>query len=283
MAQKRILFPALGLGFALIIGGLVVYNASTPDPAAIKADLEQKMAELQKLPPERIAAQDARAEELLAIEDYSKYARSLWLKLDRLHAGLHEAAKRDRAAEKEVPPFLARCKDLTHLTPEELSLRAGEGRSLRDSHGSSRFGPILKIALDSIARRQDELRAKELEDLKKVLRREEVSPATAVIELQRQVRVLVKQEQFAEALGLIDRFETLKLDVDMKARSQEQRDFVVRSARTSLDALLKSARDLEGEEKRAEATRLLEEAQPRYKGISEAGGIDAALRRLKPR
>jgi len=91
--KQRVLFSALGLGPALVIGGLIVFNAIGPDPAAIKADLEKKMAELDALPPEKITAKDARAEELLAVEEYAQHAKALRLKLERLHAGLHEAAQ----------------------------------------------------------------------------------------------------------------------------------------------------------------------------------------------
>jgi len=137
--------------------------------------------------------------------------------------------------------------------------------------------------LDSIARRQDELRTKLQEELKQVLKREDLNPYAAVVELQRQVQADVKSDRYADASTRIDQFEALKLDADLKNKLQELRDFVKRKRETAAARLLSLSKDLENEGKQADAIRMLETALPGYKGSPEAGGIDAALRRLKPR
>src|SRR6185295_8816686 len=193
VAQKQhARLTAVGLGLALVIGVLVVVHSLQPDADAIKADLQKKLAELEALPPEQALLKDARAEELLAVEDYSIHAKALRLKLERLHAGLHEAATRDRAAAKEVPPFLARCRNLQGLAIKELDLRAGEGRSLLASHGGTRFKSSLQEALHEVEKRREEWLRNQQEELKRILQQEDGTLLQGFVELQRQLHADLK-------------------------------------------------------------------------------------------
>src|SRR5205807_1161681 len=101
-----------------------------PDPTAIKTELEMRTVELHKIPQEEAVRRDALAEELLANEEYKTHAKALWLKMERIHRPIHDAAQLERAAAKEVPPFLARSKDTSALERDDHKLLIGEARSL---------------------------------------------------------------------------------------------------------------------------------------------------------
>src|SRR5438874_4165071 len=106
--QGKAMLWGVGVTLAGAIGVLWALGNVGPDPTAIKAELEMRTEELHKIPQEEAVRRDALAEELLANEEYKTHAKALWLKMERIHRPIHDAAQLERAASKEVPPFLAR-------------------------------------------------------------------------------------------------------------------------------------------------------------------------------
>lgn len=183
-----------GVGLTLVgaIGILWALNGRGPDPDQIKAELAVRIDELNKIPTPEAVRRDALAEELLNEERYQNHAKALWLKLDRAHRAIHAEAQAERAARKEIPPFLARCKALSSVDPAVLHALYDELRAHLDNYGTTRFGADLRKI-------EAELKAR-LEALPK--------PVTAldVMELNRKTRALMAVSLFDEALRLIEEF-----------------------------------------------------------------------------
>jgi hypothetical protein len=190
--RGRTIFWGVGLALISTIGALCAIKTLDYDPDAIKAELEARIEELNKIPAEEAIRKERFAAELLENELYKKYAKALWLKVERAHRALHAAAQLERAAQKEIPPFLARSKDLTGIQRADLQMLIGEAASLLGNYGSTRFG-------DALRRRQAELTAK-LESMPK--------PVTAldVVELNRIVKQALAAGRAADAIVLIEEF-----------------------------------------------------------------------------
>ncbi len=153
MKSKRhaALAVPIGLGIAVLLAVLGVLRAWAPDDEAVRATLARELGRLEAWPATDPVGKDRRLEELLADEDGRKYARGLWTKLERLHGPAHQAARAQVAAARVVPDFLARCRTLEGLSPEELRALDEEARALLDEHGATGFAPGLKDARGRIA------------------------------------------------------------------------------------------------------------------------------------
>jgi hypothetical protein len=269
MAMRgRSIVWVVGLILLGAIGVLWGLNQMGPKPDEIKADFGTKIEALNKIPDEEPVRKDALAEEYLANEEYKQYAKALWLKLEKAHRSLHDAAQLDRAAQKEVPPFLARSKDLSKANHEDLKLLIGEATSLINNYGASRFGEPLR-------KRLDELTAK-LESLPKQV------TALDFLDLSGKVTLEQKQWHFSGVMDLIDEFlkrpgckvyDVNKLIEETKAK-----------AAAAADDLLARAEGLSARGDKKMALDLLDRATPDFRRIpKEADRIAALQRRIKPR
>jgi len=266
--RGRTIVWVVGLILLGAIGVLWGLNQMGPKPDEIKADFAARIEALNKIPDEEAVRKDALAEEYLANEEYKQYAKALWLKLEKAHRSLHDAAQLDRAAQKEVPPFLARSKDLSKAIHEDLNLLIGEARSLINSYGASRFGEPLR-------KRMDELTAK-LESLPKKV------SAPDFMSLMGKVTLEQKAWHFSGVMDLIDEFlkrpgakdfDTQKLIEETKTR-----------AAAAADELLTRAEGLAARGDKKMALDLLDRAAPDFKRIpKEADRIEGLRRRIKPR
>jgi len=177
----------------LLVGTIGVLWAITTidvDPEKVKAEFQTKIDELNRIPDQEAIRKDAFALELLDNENYKKYAKALWLKVERAERSLKEAAQLERAAAKEVPPFLARSKDLSKIERSELELLIGEARVHIANYGATRYGEALR-------KRLAELTAK-LESLPKL-----VTPPD-FMELIRKVTIAQHEGRYSDAMDLID-------------------------------------------------------------------------------
>ena len=182
-----------GVGLALIGTIGVLWALKDPnDPEAIKAELAGRMEELNRIPNEEAIRKDKFVEELRDNELYKTYAKALWLKIERVHRGLHDAAELERAAQKEVLPFFADCKDISRIERAALQDRIGEVRALLDKYGATRYG-------DALRTQQAALTAK-LESMPKP-----VTPME-VMDLNRNVKLALSGGRAFEALDLIETF-----------------------------------------------------------------------------
>jgi hypothetical protein len=183
-----------GVGLTLVgaIGVLWAINAAGPDPDQIKAELAARIDDLNKIPTTDAIRREALAKELLDDERYRQHAKALWLKLERAYRAIQTEAQAERAARKEVPPFLARCKELSAVPPAAVQALYDELRAHLDNYGMTRFGADLRKV-------EAELKAR-LEALPKSV------TSLDVVELNRKTRMLVAGSQFDEALRLIEEF-----------------------------------------------------------------------------
>ncbi|HLY10448.1 MAG TPA: hypothetical protein VKW04_14190, partial [Planctomycetota bacterium] len=149
--RPAVLATSIGLGIAALLGVLGLLHGIAPDDEALRSEVGRSLLEIDAMSATDPGAKDRRLEELLAVEDYKKYARSLWLKLDRMHGPVHQAAQADRAAGKAVPPFLARCSALDGRSPDDLRALEDEARALQNDYGATRFGAALTDARRRIA------------------------------------------------------------------------------------------------------------------------------------
>lgn len=210
--------PALTAGaiLAVAIAILGILHATAFDPEKLKAELEARIAELNALPEADPVRKDAFAERLLADESYRNHAKALYRKVERAHLKLHEAARLDRAAQKEALPFLARCKDFRTIPSGELPDLLSEARSLLSKYATTRFGDLLRSNVQA------------LENAAEAVPR--CAPAD-VVALQRDVLQQVAAGQFAEATRLIDDFEKRYANAaEFSAQLRELRATVQRAA-----------------------------------------------------
>jgi len=135
------------------IGVLASIKPDHPNPDAVKAELQAKMVQLDEM-TEPIAKEKF-AKELLANELYPQYAKALYGKLERALPRIREAAALERAAMKEVPNFLAKCKDLRRVPPEELEALHGEALSFVRTYGATRYGEELGAIVKELKARCD--------------------------------------------------------------------------------------------------------------------------------
>ncbi len=268
--RGRSIVWVVGLILLGAIGVLGAINISGRKPEEIKAELEGRIAELNKIPAEEAVRKDTLAEELLANEEYKNQAKALWLKLERAHRPLHDAAQLETAATKEVPPFLARSKDLPKANHEDLKLLIGEARTLINNYGSTRFG-------DPLRQRMDKLTAA-LESLPK--------PVTALdfLDLSGKVTLAQKQGHFSPSLDLLEEFMKRPGAKEYGAKADKLVEETKAKAATAADELLTKAQALSGRGDKKAALEMLDRAAPDFKRIpKEADRIDALRRRITPR
>jgi len=257
----------VGITLVLAIGALWALNHVGPDPTAIKTELEMRIEELNKIPIEEAIRRDALAHELMDNMEYKTYAKALWLKVERIHRPIHDAAQLERAATKEVPPFLARSKDVSKIARADLELLIAEARSLVNSHGATRFGGALR-------KRQVELAAK-LESMPK--------PVTApeVPELNQKVKSMLRAGRFSDALDLMEEF--LKRPNEYAKQIDPSAETVKAKAAAAAPGIKLDIQKLLDRKDEDAARQLLYRAETDYRRFPRDLEEFAALRRkLKP-
>jgi hypothetical protein len=140
LRRQTVLGLTIGAVLLVAIGGLGMVHFSRIDPDAVKKELDGRIAELQRIPDSESVRKDKLVEELLAVELYKEHAKAAWLKLDRAHRSLHEAAQLERGSEKAVKDFLARSR-APGADPYTLE---AEARSLIGLYGFTRWGDALR-------------------------------------------------------------------------------------------------------------------------------------------
>jgi hypothetical protein len=269
VATRRQIVLSISIGLVLIttIGILGILYVTRFDPATVKAELEQKIEELHRIPAEEAIRKDAFAEVLLANASYKEHARALYLKVERARPRLHDAAQLEREALKVVPAYLARCKDLGKIPPADLQLLFDEARSHIDNFGSTRYGPALRKA-------QSELKAK-LESAPRSASPQEV------VELSRKVYQTVAEGHYSSALDLIAEFMKRPGARDYESKVQPLRIMIAQKALSAAEALLDKARGLvKGGEKEL-AAHLIDRSMPDFKGMKEAGALETCRRTIR--
>jgi hypothetical protein len=255
----------VGLILLGAIGVLWGISISGRTPAEIKAELEAKIEALNKIPAEEAVRKDALAEEMMDNEEYKNHAKALWLKLERAHRSLHDAAQLEKAAAKEVPPFLARSKEFSKLLHEDLKILIGEARTLINNYGSTRFG-------DPLRKRMDELTAA-LDSLPK--------PVTAreFLDLSGKVTMAQKQGHFSDAIALIEDFMKRPGAKEYATQAAGLTETTNTKAGSAADAMLEKARMYFGRKDRASALSLLERSEPDFRRFPNVMSAIEALRR----
>ena len=263
-----VLAISIGLAIAALLGVLGILHALAPDDEAIRAELARTLAKIESMPDTDPVAKDRLIEEMLDVEDYKKYARTLWTKLDRMHAPVHQAREAELSARKVVPGFLARCGNLERPPIEELRALAGEAAALLREYGSTRYGPALTDLVSRLAARTAAL-----------------TPTCTDLDHFRIQQEIEKDRiagRFAAALKRIDEA-TAKHPActEFLAKLKAARETVAKSATAAAEKVLKEAQKLRADGRKDEAARSLEEALPNYGGFPEEGRMRALLNELR--
>jgi hypothetical protein len=167
--RHRAFWVAAGI-FVTAIAGLVTANVTRFDPKDVQVEFEAKFAEVRNLPESDVLKKDALLEELLRNESYKEHAKAIYREVDRFHNKIHEPAMLELEAKKTVAPFLARCKDLPRISPEEVRLLYDESRSHLLNYGSTRQGAPLRevqAQLKTLLDKQVRIEPKEILELQK--------------------------------------------------------------------------------------------------------------------
>jgi len=258
VAAKRQTVIALTSGalIAVALGVLGILHATAFDPETVKAEAQSRYDQLNRIPENDSIAREALAKELLANEQYREHAKAIMIKIERAYPKIHETANLERAAQKEIPPFLAKCKELSRVPPDELDALLGEGRSLLRNYGTTRYGNELRRVVDELNVRCD-----------KIIR---CFPPD-VIALQREVLKHLKEGHFAQGYALVAEFEKKYVNAqEFESQLREIRQSVLRKAEPEVAKILaekKALQRLEG---------------PDFKGLP-LPALDAAVRELKKR
>jgi hypothetical protein len=262
--RPAVLAFAIGGVIAALLGALGILHAIAPDAEALRAALSLEIDRIEALPPDDPVQKDRRIEELLDVEDYRKYARSLQVKLERLHGPTHQAARADQAARKAVPPFLARCRSLEGTSPEELRTLDDEARSLQNEHGSTRFGPALAEIRGRLSSRMAA-----------------AVPACSEMDHFRVLQEAQKDRlagRYAAALARLDGAVAKHPGCEgFLYKVKQEREALIRSAAQTAATLLEQARNV----RREDGVRSLEQALPDFKGLPDEGRLRALLTELR--
>jgi hypothetical protein len=148
--QQTVIALTSGALIAAALGVLGILHATAFDPETVREEAQSRYDQLNRIPGNDPIARETLAKELLASEQYRDHAKGIIGKIDRAYPRIHEAATLERAARKEVPPFLAKCKDLRRVPPEELEALHGEGRALLRTYGTTRYGDELLKVVDEL-------------------------------------------------------------------------------------------------------------------------------------
>ena len=265
MAAKHQTVIALTSGalIAVALGVLGILHATAFDPETVRVEAQSRFEQLNRIPENDPIARETLAQELLANEQYREHAKGILLKIERAYPRIHEAANLEREARREVPPFLARCKDLSRVPPDELDALHGEGRSLLRNYGTTRYGADLRKVVDELKIRCE-----------KIIR----CTAADVFALGRDVQLEVKEGRYAQAFALILGFEKKYINaMEFKSRLDDLRLLLNRA---EIDVARILAEGRKSEEARNKALQRLE--GPDFKGLP-LPALDAAGRELKRR
>ena len=266
MAAKRQTVIALTAGaiLAVALGILGILHATAFDPEAVKVEFQSRIDQLYRIPENDPIAREALAKELLANDLYKQHAKALSLKLERAYPKIHEAANLERTAQKEVPPFLAKCKDLRRVPPDELDALLGEARTILRNYGTTRYGDELRRVVQELKARCD-----------LIIR----CTANDVLALGREVQKQTKDGRFAQGYAMVAEFEKKYVNAqDFESQLREIRQTALRKAEPEVSKIL--AEGWVSKHARLIALQRLE--GPDFKGLP-LPAIDAAVRELKRR
>lgn len=257
----------------IAIGALWALGRVGPDPTAIKAELEMRLEELNKIPPEEAMRRDALAHQLLAEESYQEHAKALRLKLERIHRPIHDLAMLEQAALKEVPAFLARSKDVSKVNRADLELLIGEARVHVNNYGTTRFG-------DPLRKRLAELTAR-LESMLKSMPKPVTAPD--VVELNHKSKAALRTGRFSDALDLIEEFLKRPGAQEYLKQIDPSAEKVKKDAATAFVGIRDNIRGLIDRSDPDAARQLLDRAESDFRRFpTELAEFATLRRRLKP-
>ncbi len=267
LRRTAVLAISIGLVLAAVLAVMGILRALAPDREAIRAQLGREIDLVEALPENDPVRKDRRIEELLALEDYRTHARAQWLRLERLHGSAHQAARADDAARKAVPPFLTRSGALDGLSLPELRRLDDEARSLLDSHGATRYGPPLVQVRERLAKKMTM-----------------AQPGCSDLEHFRLLMEMQKDRiegRYAQVLSRIDDTRSKHLTcAALLVRMEEEHAAVLRSGSQAAQKFMTQTRNACRIGQKAEAVHALDRELPRFKGLPEAGLLQALLTEL---
>jgi hypothetical protein len=212
--RLNVLWISVGT-LVILIGVLAVANALKFDVEKVKAEIDARLAEYRQIPEDDVLGWDALHHDLLANDSYKEHAKRQYGEVERLHPRIHDAAQLEREALKAVPPFLARCKDLSKLSGDELRRLHDETRSHLSNYGTTRQAAPLR---ETLTRLKEQLE-----------KQDKVGPQDLLV-LQKSVHDLCKAGRFAEAKERIDAFRRRIGSGDYPTQVRELEEMVRRKA-----------------------------------------------------
>jgi len=213
--RRHHLFWVAACTLIVTIGGLVVANLLAFDPDDVRRRLERDLEEYKRIPEADVLKRDVFLHGLLADESYREHAKSLYREVERIHSRVHGAANHELEAKKTVPPFLARCKDLSGLSEKELLRLSDESRTHLATYATTQQAAPLR-----------EVQAR----LKTKIETMESLGPLEFVELQRAVRKACDGGRFQEATDLIAAFRKRPGSSDYAQQLRGLEDMVSRIA-----------------------------------------------------
>ena len=261
------------LGILGLAGIMWAVKASKVDPEEVKKILKKEIESLNKIPKDDFIERDLRFEKILADPQYAKYGGAVRKTVDREHPKVHEAAETQKAADREVKPFLGKVQQAKE-SPERYDAKAeelyDEARSLGDKYNGTNHGAKL-IELK--------------EELKKYLEnRKTDSWETSYPRMTVDVQKEKEKGDCVAAMALVDGFGEKYKQKDnppLSEKLKDLRDSIRRHADAHVEKLHREAQKLLDDGKKDEARKLLEAARPGLAGFPAAEKLKSYIGELK--
>ena len=274
--KGKVIAACVALGILGLGGGMTVVLMGQDKPEEIKADLDLKWKEAQKLQDKNPVKMDQEIDEILANEKYKKYGGKTYVAVRNSKAAVHRDAMEQLLADKEVLPFLSKVK-VAKADPKKLDAEADnlgeEARSLLSRYEKSSYGPELKTIRDEMKDHQEKMQSGKADVTK------------LAISLSRDVMTKIKEGDCKGALAMVNEFGTKhneKEDTALFKTLGEQREQIKRGAEDFVKRKNVEAQKMVAESKKADAVKLLEGCRAGLEGYPAAlEKLEAHIKALK--
>ena len=246
-------------------------------PEEIKADLKARWEAASKLQDKEPVKFENEANEIVANDKFKKYGGELYRGIVKQMPVIHKNAEEQKAAEKDVAPFLSRVK-VSKSDPKKLEAEADalyeEARSLLSRYQTSSYGPELTAIRDEMMKFQEEKSAGKGQINKDYFT------------LAREVRVKFTAGDCKGAQAQVSDFETKykeNADATVLKNVAELKDQIKRGAEDFVKKKNNETQNMVKDGKKKEALAMLEGCRAGLEGYPAAlEKLEAAIKGLKP-
>ena len=268
----KLMAAGVFVGIVGIVAALLVIRMGQERPEDVKARFIAEYTALGKMPAADLAGKLSTAERLLGDKQYQYYGGKEFGELSKQVPKLREALNEQRAADKDVKPFLTKY-DAAKADAATFDAKAPElydqAKALFDKFQLSAHGPRLTEIVG-------ELKAK-LGGPKDSWEKNWV-PLTADLQKEKEKGDCVQATRIADAFG--EKWKE-KEDSQLAKRLTEQRESIKRHADVVVERVKKEVQKLVADGKKDDAKKALDAAKPGLEGFPAAAKLAAFAKEIE--